>query len=297
MSRPVIAIAGPTASGKTGLAVRVAKAVGGEVVNADALQVYSGIPVLSAQPGEAERDGMPHHLFGKVAPAAPWSVGHWLRAVDPLIIEVLARGRAPVLVGGTGLYFKALLQGLADIPPVPDDLSAALDRLPVEDLREQAESLDPEAASRVLGDDPQRLARIVGVALGTERVLSEWRAGTKPLVPPRFVRRAVLLPDRAMLYDRINARFDAMMEAGALDEARAVAALDVSERAPMTKAIGLSHLLAHLRGELSLGEAVETAKRDSRRLAKRQMTWFRNQCADWEVLRDASEIDAWVASL
>ena len=297
MSRPVIAIAGPTASGKTGLALDVAKAVDGEIVNADALQVYAGIPVLSAQPTTAERGAVPHHLFGSVAPDAPWSVGKWLRAVDTLIIDILARGKTPILVGGTGLYFKALLEGLADIPPVPGDLASALDALPVEDLREQADALDPVASARVLGDDPQRLARIVGVALGTDRTLSAWRENTRPVVPARYVTRAVLLPDRAQLYARINARFDAMLSAGALEEAKAVAALDLPERAPMPKAIGLSHLLAHLRGERSLEEAVRTAKRDTRRLAKRQMTWFRNQCADWDVLSSAEEIDAWITRL
>ncbi len=297
MSRPVISIAGPTASGKTRLALRVAKAVDGEIINADALQVYAGIPVLSAQPTEEERGGIPHHLFGTVQPDAPWSVGHWLRAVDPLIIDVLARGRTPILVGGTGLYFKALLQGLADIPPVPDDLADALDALPVEDLREQADALDPVASARVLGDDPQRLARIVGVALGTAKTLTEWRSDTRPVVPPRFVTRAVLMPDRAELYARINMRFDAMLDAGAMEEARAVAALDLPERAPMPKAIGLSHLVSHLRGELPLEEALRTAKRDSRRLAKRQMTWFRNQCGDWPMLVEPTDIDKWVGAL
>ena len=277
--------------------MQLAKAVDGEIVNADALQVYSDIRVLSARPDAQEMDGVPHHLFGHVDGRTLYSVGDWLREAVPLIVDVLARHRTPIVTGGTGLYFQALLDGLADIPPVPDELDAALNDKSVNALRQEAEALDPEAAARVLGDDPQRLARIVGVARATGRTLSAWRADTRPVVPARYTRRAVLLPDRDALYRRIDARFDAMMAAGALEEARAVHARDYPDRASMPKAIGLSHLLSHLDGQSDLARAVETAKRDSRRLAKRQMTWFRNRCADWDVLRTQEDIEGWMATL
>ena len=290
-------IAGPTASGKSGLAVRVAKAVDGEVVNADALQVYADIRLLSARPDAAEMQGVPHHLFGHVDGRTIYSVGDWAREAVPVILDILARRKVPVLVGGTGLYFKALLNGLADIPPVPAGLDADLNAMPVARLREEADALDPRAAARVMGNDPQRLARIVGVARSSGKTLTEWRADTRPILPPRYTRRAVLLPDRAALYARIDARFDAMMEAGALQEARAVHARNYPARASMPKAIGLSHLLSHLDGRRDLAGAVETAKRDSRRLAKRQMTWFRNQCSDWETLTSEEERETWLNSL
>ena len=181
----VVCIAGPTASGKSGLAVRLAKVAGGEVVNADALQVYRDIRILSARPDATEMDGVPHHLFGHVDGQTIYSVGDWLREAVPVILDILARGRVPVVVGGTGLYFKALLQGLADVPAVPHELDAELNALPVTALREQAEALDPTAAARVLGDDSQRLARIVGVALGSGKPLSEWQADTRPVIPAR----------------------------------------------------------------------------------------------------------------
>ena len=294
---PVLLIAGPTASGKSGLAVRLAQAVGGEVINADALQVYSDIRVLSARPAEREMRSVPHHLFGHVDGRTVYSVGEWVRDAVPVILDVLARGRVPIVVGGTGLYFRALLEGLADIPAVPVELDAKLNTLPTAELRRRAEALDPVAAARVLGDDPQRLARIVGVAESTGRALSDWQADTRPIIPTRFTHRAVLMPERSTLYARIDARFDAMLEQGALEEARTVAACDYPARASLPKAIGLSHLLSHLHGECDLAEAVEAAKRDSRRLAKRQSTWLRNRCGDWTFLRSRSDSEAWLAAM
>ena len=294
--RPVVCIAGPTASGKSGLAVELAEAVDGEVVNADALQVYGDIAVLSARPDTHDMQSVPHHLFGHVDGRTPYSVGDWLREAVPVTLDILARHRVPIVVGGTGLYFKALLQGLADIPPVPDALEAELNAMSVNDLRAEADVRDPQAASRVLGADPQRLARIVGVARATGRTLTDWRADTRPVIPARYVRRVVLLPDRAGLYARIDSRFDAMMQSGALEEAKAVNARDYPDRASLPKAIGLSHLLSHLRGQCDLAKAVDLAKRDSRRLAKRQSTWFRNQCADWPVVQTPQERAEWLSA-
>ena len=287
-------IAGPTASGKTGFAVRLAERVNGEIINADALQVYSDLHILSARPSDTETAQIPHHLFGHVSGDTRYSVGHWLREAVPVILDCLVRGKVPIVVGGTGLYFKALTVGLADVPDVPDRVMADLCNLSVSELRDRALSLDPVAAGRVLGDDPQRLARIVGVAQATGRKLSDWQAATRPVIPPRYHIGMVLLPDRDELYQRIDERFERMVDTGALSEARAVMSKGYDTRSPMLKAIGLSHLLAHLRGEASLGGAIETAKRDTRRLAKRQSTWFRNQTEDWPKLTSTTEMETFL---
>ncbi|MGJ8559752.1 MAG: tRNA (adenosine(37)-N6)-dimethylallyltransferase MiaA [Litorimonas sp.] len=294
---PVICIAGPTASGKSAYAVQIAKAVDGEIINADALQVYADLQELSARPSEAEMGGIPHHLFGFVSGETLYSTGNWVRDVVPVILEIMGRNRTPVLVGGTGMYFRALLEGLADIPPVPRDIASAIDLIPMAEMRRHADALDPVAAARVLGDDPQRLARIIGVHEATGRTLSSWQAATRPVIPARFTHRSVLQPDRAMLYGRINRRFEHMIERGGLEEARTIHTRGYPARAPMLKAIGLSHLLSYLDGECDLENAIETAKRDSRRLAKRQMTWFRNRCADWTVLKDEAGKEIYAQSL
>ena len=297
LERSIICIAGPTASGKSDYAVRVAKAVDGEIINADALQVYSDLEILSARPSEADMEDIPHHLFGHVSGDTLYSTGDWLR--DALsVLETLDRdGKRAVLVGGTGLYFQALLDGLADIPEVDQTVQDEIDALSIDDLRKEAGRVDPSAAGRVLGDDPQRLGRIVGVFRSSGKPLSAWQSQTHPSITAPEIKRAVLLPDRQQLYDRINQRFDAMIAEGALDEARRVGEKGYPDRAPMLKAIGLSHLLSHLDGQCDLDEAIETAKRDSRRLAKRQMTWFRNRCSDWDVLTNSTQRDDFLAKL
>ena len=282
---PVVAIAGPTASGKSALAVELAEAVGGEVVNADALQVYGGLHVLTARPADAEMRGVPHHFFGHVAPSRRYSVGEWTREVLPAIQDIATRGRTAVLVGGTGLYFTSLFKGLAEVPDVPETVRAELSDLDDGALATLARDLDPVAVSRLAAPDRQRLLRIAGVARATGRALSEWQADTRPLVTDWA--GVVVEDDRDSLYARIEARFDAMLEGGGLDEVRPLAGL--SRDLPALKAIGVSHLLRHLDGELTAEEAVSLAKRDTRRLAKRQGTWFRNQCGDWpRVPRGAS---------
>ena len=299
--KPVICIAGPTASGKSAYAAEIAQALDGEVVNADALQVYSDLQILSARPTSQEIGGLPHHLFGHVSGTVRYSTGEWLRDVEPLIISILAREKTPVLVGGTGLYFRALLQGMADIPAVPEhvskETSERLRRDGIGSLRREAESLDPTAAERVLGNDPQRLQRIVNVAKGTGQALSIWQAETHPIVPSRFARFCVLTPPREMLYARINARYDDMLRAGGLEEAKSVFAKGYDANLPVMKAIGLRQLQRHFNGLGSLDEAIEDAKRESRRFAKRQMTWFRNQPPKGEMLPNQEKRVAFLNSL
>jgi len=286
MMKLTLCIAGPTASGKSAWALELAKKYDGEVINADALQVYSELQILSARPTKDEMGDIPHHLYGNVSASMRYSTGKWLRDVDKSIIDVLARGKTPILVGGTGLYFKALTQGLAQIPE-PSETAVIRTQSILEDegikaLRKKAEKLDPIATSRVLGDDPQRLLRIVNVATGTDKPLSEWQSSTKPLIPPGYWKGAVLLPAREQLYAKINARFGDMVREGGLDEARRVRDLNLEPSLPAMKAIGLRELISHLNGEISLDEAIETAARETRRFAKRQYTWLRGQMKDWE---------------
>ena len=298
---PVICIAGPTASGKSAYAVKIARAVGGEIINADALQVYSDLQILSARPTTEEVGDVPHHLFGHVPGDVRYSTGLWLRDVEPLIIDILARGKAPVLVGGTGLYFRALLEGMADIPAVPEQVSRQTsERLAqhgIASLRAKAEQLDPMAASRVLGDDPQRLQRIVNVAIGTGQPLSIWQAETHPVVPLRFARLCVLTPPRELLYARIDARYEDMLRAGGLEEAKTVFAKGYDQSLPVMKAIGLRQLQTYLDGSGTLDDAVEDAKRESRRFAKRQMTWFRNQPPKGTVIENQDQRTGFMKAL
>ena len=291
--KPVICIAGPTASGKSAYAVQIARALDGEIINADALQVYSDLQILSARPTTADIADVPHHLFGHVSGDIRYSTGKWLREVEPLIFDILSRRKAPVLVGGTGLYFRALLQGLADIPSVTEqviqDTSERLASGGIDKLRAEAEQLDPAAVSRVLGNDPQRLQRIVNVAIGTGRPLSIWQAETHPIVPLRFARFCVLTPPREKLYARIDSRYDKMLREGGMAEAKAVFAKGFDESLPIMKAIGLRQLQSHLRGNGTFEDAIDDAKRESRRFAKRQMTWFRNQPPKGEMLTSQQE--------
>ncbi len=294
----VICIAGPTASGKSGLAVKLARRCSGEVINADALQVYRDLRVISARPTMAEMEGIPHHLFGHIDGAHRYSAGQWLREAAQIIPQVMARGHTPIVVGGTGLYFKALTQGLAQIPSV--SLGAANEILRtagIQGLRAEAERLDPKAAARVLGEDPQRLLRIVSVALESGKPLSRWQEVTRPLVPENYYSAAVIMPPRAELYSRINARFCQMVEAGGLREVERLNARGLCTDLPVMRAIGVKTITEHLRGERTLDSGIELAKRDTRRFAKRQMTWFRGQAPTWPKLESFSDIDAYIGKL
>ena len=288
MMKQIHCIAGPTASGKSGFAVNLAKAINGEIINADALQVYEELQVLSARPTQEEMGGVAHHLYGCVSANTRYSTGAWLRDVEPLISDVLTRGKTPILVGGTGLYFKALTQGLAHIPTpkkqAVEQAQLILDRQGVETLRDKAQALDPKATNRVLGHDPQRLLRIVSVALGTKRPLSLWQEDTSPLIPEGHWRGTVLLPPREELYDKINRRFAGMVKQGGLAEAKKIHAMGLDRNLPAMKAIGVRELLQYLDGEYDLDFAIEKAMRETRRFAKRQYTWLRGNMQDWDVI-------------
>ena len=283
-------IGGPTGSGKSALALRLAVEHGGEIVNADSMQVYRDLRVLTARPTEAEEAQAPHHLFGVVDAAETWSVGRWLAAVKVVLAEIAARGRPAIVVGGTGLYFRALTDGLADIPTIPAEAraegKAMLEQLGEAAFRERLTEIDPAAATRIAAGDGQRLTRAWEVYVATGRSLSSWHAGTAPPDETSW-RRLVLDPDRATLNERLDARLTRMVEAGALDEVARLVARDLPPAAPATKALGLAPFAAHLRRELTLEAALARAQSDTRRYAKRQATWFRHQAADWERVVDA----------
>lgn len=275
--RPVL-IAGPTASGKSALALEIAARQGGVIVNADALQVYDCWRLLTARPSVAEEAAAPHRLYGHVGRDAPYSVGHWLREVA----QVIDTGARPIIVGGTGLYFTALTAGLAEIPATPPEIRAEADRIrATQGVQPLLEALDAETRARIDTRNPARIQRAWEVLAATGRGLAAWQDDTAPPLLPLDAVEALVIdasPDR--LSPRIDLRFDAMMAAGALDEARAALPYWEPGR-PSARAIGAPELIAHLRGEMTLAEAVEAAKLATRQYAKRQRTWFRNRLGDW----------------
>jgi tRNA dimethylallyltransferase len=283
-----ILITGPTASGKSARAVQLAEAHGGEVVNADSMQVYDTLHVLTARPQAAEMGGIPHHLYGTVPAASAYSTGEWLRSVGATIADIRARGRVPVVVGGTGLYFRALTGGLSDMPAIAAPIRAAWrQRLAAEGapaLHALLRSDDPEMAARLAPSDGQRIVRALEVleATGKSILAFQARAGSAVIVPER-ARKLVVLPDRDILKARIDRRFETMLESGAIEETRALLALGLGPEMPVMKAIGVADIAAMLEGRMSRAEVIARAAAATRQYAKRQMTWFRNQLDDgWE---------------
>lgn len=291
--KPIVFIAGPTASGKSAWAIELAKTFNGEIINADAMQVYEDLQILSARPTISEMQGVPHHLFGHIAGNIRYSTGQWLREVQPVILDCLAREVVPILVGGTGLYFKALLEGLAKVPAISQDVFESVETIleneGIASLREEALRIDPRATQRILGDDPQRLSRIVSVYRDTGRPLSVWQSETRPIIPKQFCQCAVLIPDRSVLYERINARFENMITSGGLNEAKSVFAKNYDNSLPIMKAIGVRQLQGYFAGDTNLDDSIALASRDTRRFAKRQLTWFRGQARNWQNVTNNSD--------
>ncbi len=273
-------IAGPTASGKSALAMQVARAQGGLIVNADALQVWSCWRVLTARPSAAEEAALPHALYGHVAPGRSYSVGDWLTDVAAL------SGQRLIVVGGTGLYLTALTEGLAYVPPTPPEIRAEGDRRlkEPEGLGRMVADLDPDTRGKIDVLNPARVQRAWEVLENTGRGLADWQADTPPpLIGPYQATRVVLMADRDWLAGRIARRFDLMLDQGALDEARA-ALPDWQSAAQWARAIGAPELIAHLRGELTLDEARERAVIATRQYAKSQRIWFRSRMKAWQPL-------------
>jgi tRNA dimethylallyltransferase len=291
-----VLIAGPTASGKSALALALADKLDGTVVNADSMQVYSHLRLITARPSAAEEAHAPHRLYGHVDEAENYSVGRWSRDVGDVLTEIATEGRVPILVGGTGLYFKALTEGLAAVPPVPGEIRAQvrarLQNDGVAPLYAELIERDPVTAARLMPLDRVRIARALEVILATGRSLSEWhRQGMAPLIDPAKAIKIFLNCERTQLVSRIDARFAAMLEAGALNEVRALAARNLDPLLPAMKAHGVPWLIRHLNGEITLDEAAGGAGMDTRRYAKRQITWFRGQMKDWAAVAPHVSVD------
>ncbi|MGO7593229.1 tRNA (adenosine(37)-N6)-dimethylallyltransferase MiaA [Rhizobium leguminosarum] len=285
-----ILITGPTASGKSALAVELAKRHDGAVINADSMQVYDTLRVLTARPSEEEMQGVPHHLYGHMPAGAAYSTGAWLRDVSALLPALRVAGRLPVFVGGTGLYFKALTGGLSDMPAIPEALRETLRTRLLEEgpdgLYGELAAADPAMAASLNRQDGQRIVRALEVVKATGRSIADFQGQSGPvIIDADEARKIVVLPDRAVLHQRINGRFEKMLQQGAEDEVRALLALDLPAEAPVMKAIGVSQITAMVRGEMTRDEVLEKGAAATRQYAKRQMTWFRNQMDDsWERL-------------
>lgn len=283
--KKVVLIAGPTASGKSALALALAERMGGVIVNADSMQVYRDLHVLTARPSVAEECRVPHHLFGHVDAAVNYSVGHYVADAARILAELPA-DKLPIFVGGTGLYFKALIGGLAAIPPIDPVIREGwrerLARDGVEALHAELSVRDPGAASRIMLRDRSRILRALEVLDATGRPIADWhRDGMPPVVDADKAIRIFLHPARDALIARIEARFATMLQAGALDEVRALAARHLPDTLPAMKAHGVPWLRRYFDNEISLDEAAAGAIMDTRRYAKRQVTWFRNQMPGW----------------
>jgi tRNA dimethylallyltransferase len=290
MSRPeAILLAGPTASGKSALALALAERLGGVIINADSMQVYRDLRIITARPSLADEARVPHRLYGHVDAAENYSVGRWCADVRTALAEAAAERRLPILTGGTGLYFKALTQGLSAVPPTPPEIRAAVrargEAEGTAALHAELVRRDPTMAARLKPGDRMRIARTLEVLEATGRSLADWhRDGMPAILDPERAVKIFLDVDRAELARRIDARFDAMLDAGALEEVRALAARGLDPMLPAMKAHGVPWLRRHLTGEITLADATEGGKSDTRRYTKRQVTWFRHQMPGWTWL-------------
>jgi tRNA dimethylallyltransferase len=288
MNDEILIVAGPTASGKSALALSLAEELRGTIINADSMQVYRDLPILTAQPDAAAMARVPHRLFGEIDPADGFSAGAWRERAVAEIATSRASDRVPILVGGTGLYIRALLDGLAPTPPIPNDIRRTTRmlhaELGAEAFHEALRRLDPDAAARLNPADTQRTTRAYEVAVATGRTLEDWHReqGRDRAFSARVI---VLLPPREALYVACDRRFLAMMAAGAVDEVKNLIARDLDPALPAMRALGVRELAAWLRGEVPCDTAVAAAQQATRNYAKRQTTWFRRQMPEAETLR------------
>jgi tRNA dimethylallyltransferase len=289
-SKPIL-IAGPTASGKSALALAIAEHVGGVIINADSMQVYRELRILSARPTAEEEARVPHLLYGFVPAAEAYSTGRFVRDAADAIAMAQEDGRRPIIVGGTGLYFKALLEGLSPIPPIDDAIRehwrAEAERRGAAGLHDELSIRDATMAARLAPGDTQRIVRALEVFEQTGTSLAEWQKvqGT-PVIEENETVRLLVAPDRATLHTRADARFDRMVASGALDEARALDVLGLDPTLPAMRAIGVRPLLAVIRGEQGLETAVEAAKLETRQYIKRQETWLKRHMIAWKALSE-----------
>jgi tRNA dimethylallyltransferase len=284
-----VLICGPTASGKSAFALELAREAGGAVINADSMQVYTELRVITNRPTPREEAAAPHRLYGFRPAREPYSAALWLAGIVEVLGEAARQGWLPVIVGGTGLYFKALTEGLSDIPEIPSAIRerwrAAAQPGPAKALHAELLRRDPQTAARLRPGDTQRIVRALEVLEATGRPLAAWQGSKQPpVLPLAQVYPVALTLEREELYRRCDARFDAMLAEGALEEARAIAALGLGASLPAMRAVGLPPLLAHVRGEISLEQAAAVAKTATRNYAKRQLTWIRGNFNAWNVI-------------
>jgi tRNA dimethylallyltransferase len=295
-----VLIAGPTASGKSALALRLAEQTGGVVINTDSMQVYRDLRVITARPTPEEEARVPHRLYGHVDAAVNYSAGSYATDAASVLAEVHDAGWRPIFIGGTGLYFKALTRGLSAVPPVPEQVRDAvrgrLERDGVEALHAELGRRDPDAAARLKPRDRTRIARALEVIEATGRPLADWhREGQPPLLAEGDYQAVFLAPERETLYARIDARFDVMLTKGALEEVEALAMRGLDPLLPAMKAHGVPALIRYLKGEISRDEAATIGKADTRHYAKRQFTWFRHQLPEFQWLAPEEAL-AWLES-
>jgi tRNA dimethylallyltransferase len=297
MSARAILIAGPTASGKSAIALEIARRIDGAVVDADSMQVYRDLRIITARPTREEESRAEHLLFGHVDAGLNYSVGRYLADLAASLAGLAARGVTPVLVGGTGMYFKAALCGLSDIPAVPEAVRAkvradAQGKSP-QTLHAELTAIDPETAAGLRPTDPQRILRALEVFAATGRPLVSFQGPRgAPLLEASACRAFFLAPERKTLYARIDQRFERMIEAGAVDEVAALRARRLDPALPAMRAHGVPHLIAHLEGRLSLDEAIVLGQRDTRHYAKRQFTFARRQLPAFAWIADADPLAA-----
>ena len=295
MKRRAILIAGPTAGGKSGAAIGIAQRTGGEIVNADSMQVYSNLRILTSRPTVEDEACVRHHLYGCLDGSVACSTGMWLEALRGVLDDIWRRGKTAVLTGGTGLYFKAALEGLAEVPDIAANIRQKwrnrLAEKGPEALHRELALQDRHEAARFSPADGQRIVRALEVLEATGKPLAWFhqKARHDAVLADVELSRVVVVPERAMLYQRIEVRFDEMIRRGALDEVEALLDLKLCADLPVMKAIGVRALAAHINGMCPLAEAIERGKRETRNYAKRQMTWVRGQMADWPVAETAGD--------
>lgn len=293
-----ILIAGPTASGKSALALRLATECGGYIINSDSMQVYDVLDQLTARPQADDLQAVPHYLYGHVSPLQLYSTGRWLEEVEALMSKPELQGRTPVFTGGTGLYFKALLGGLSDMPPVKEAVRDYWRDRMMQDgaktLHDELQRLDPLMAERLLPSDSQRIVRALEVVESSGRSLLDWQNSRgRALINSERAEKLIIMPDREWLRARIAQRFNLMMDGRAVREVQILLELQPDAALPVMKAIGVREIESWLKGEMTREEAVERAVIATRQYAKRQMTWFRNQFGDdWRRLSRAEDIFA-----
>lgn len=279
--KPIFLLGGVTASGKTLCALEWANKTQGLIINADSMQLYKDVATLTARPTKEEMKAADHRLFGILGPQEQFSVGAWLRAVVPFIDEARNGGKKIAIVGGTGLFFNALLFGLAEIGPVSEEIGAKVERVWQNDgeagLREALLRVDPAAEARILAGDQQRLKRALGVYLEHKRPLSEFQKATFPILKPQDYEARFLLPDRDDLYARCDRRLEKMFDSGAIDEVLALIEQGLAPNWPIVRVLGVREISEFIKGHMSKTDALEAAKLSTRHYAKRQYTWFRNQ--------------------